>query len=125
MPNESLDFERTPVAGFSLSSRKTSPSLLSSTFTATSSSTSSPEAQVFPGTYCNTTAITTWEQAERWSQFVNEFYVVKNLTLAYGSFVLADYIQHNPSVGQGAAAGNLIPVVLLAEQDNFDLASWF
>ncbi|OQN95550.1 hypothetical protein B0A48_18394 [Cryoendolithus antarcticus] len=78
--------------------------LLCSTVAATSSSTSTPGASVFPDTYCKTAAITTWEQAERWTQFVNEFYIVKNLTVAYGSFVSADYIQHNPSVGQGAAA---------------------
>lgn len=78
--------------------------LLHGAVTAKSSSTPSPGASIYPKAYCVPSALTTWEQAERWNTFVHEFYIAKDLKAAYGSFVAADYIQHNPDVGQGPAA---------------------
>ena len=68
------------------------------------SSTPSSETSIYPTAYCVPSGLTTWEQTERWNTFVNKFYIAKNLEAANGSFVAADYIQHNPDVGQGPAA---------------------
>jgi predicted SnoaL-like aldol condensation-catalyzing enzyme len=44
------------------------------------------------------------EQEKIFYTFVNEFNVVKNIPEAFNNYVWVDYIQHNPTIGQGRDA---------------------
>lgn len=44
------------------------------------------------------------EQEKIFYAFANEFYVQKNISEAFDNYVWVDYIQHNPSIGQGRDA---------------------
>lgn len=44
------------------------------------------------------------EQERIFYAFVNEFNVQKNIPEAFNNYVWVDYIQHNPSIGQGRDA---------------------
>ncbi|PNP58996.1 hypothetical protein THARTR1_01244 [Trichoderma harzianum] len=44
------------------------------------------------------------EQEKIFYAFANEFYVQKNIPEAFDNYVWIDYIQHNPSIGQGRDA---------------------
>lgn len=44
------------------------------------------------------------EQEKIFYAFANEFYVQRNIPEAFDNYVWIDYIQHNPSIGQGRDA---------------------
>lgn len=53
---------------------------------------------------CPPRPATPLEQEKIFNAFVNEFNVQKNIPEAFNNYVWVDYIQHNPSVGQGRDA---------------------
>jgi predicted SnoaL-like aldol condensation-catalyzing enzyme len=51
---------------------------------------------------CTPHSVTSWDQERRFTEFIDELYLEKDVSAAFTKYVREDYIQHNPFVGSGA-----------------------
>ncbi|KAK5110209.1 hypothetical protein LTR62_006205 [Meristemomyces frigidus] len=58
-------------------------------------------------TYCIPHAVTPAEQSAIFAAFVQDFYVVRNTSQAFESYIMADFIQHNPYEPPFGASGSV------------------
>ena len=88
------------------------------TFSALSSIALGAHASAWADDWCQFKPVRISHQDDVFYDFVQGFYTDKNVSEALHMYAVADYIQHNPFVGQGAQAtidylGPLLPMVNL------------